>query len=92
MLHLLRAALDDPEHFDIDANVDNLKNDVENCLNNVDNLLKTCDNGRIMHDGVRTVIWGKLMQESQACLMYLQREERAIVTDIEENHEILLKK
>ena len=46
----IEAALDDPEHFDIDANVDNLKNDVENCLNNVDNLLKTCDNGRIMHD------------------------------------------
>ena len=37
----IEAALDDPEHFDIDANVDNLKNDVENCLNNVDNLLKT---------------------------------------------------
>ena len=55
----IEAALDDPEHFDIDANVDNLKNDVENCLNNVDNLLKTCDNGRIMHDGVRTVILGK---------------------------------
>ena len=55
----IEAALDDPEHFDIDANVDNLKNDVENCLNNVENLLKTCDNGRIMHDGVRTVILGK---------------------------------
>ena len=25
----IEAALDDPEHFDIDANVDNLKNDVE---------------------------------------------------------------
>ena len=79
----IEAALDDPEHFDIDANVDNLKNDVENCLNNVDNLLKTCDNGRIMHDGVRTVILGKTNAGKSSLLNVLAREERAIVTDIE---------
>ena len=79
----IESALDDPEHFDIDANVDNLKNDVENCLNNVDNLLKTCDNGRIMHDGVRTVILGKTNAGKSSLLNVLAREERAIVTDIE---------
>ena len=79
----IEAALDDPEHFDIDANVNNLKNDVENCLNNVDNLLKTCDNGRIMHDGVRTVILGKTNAGKSSLLNVLAREERAIVTDIE---------
>ena len=79
----IEAALDDPEHFDIDANVDNLKNEVENCLNNVDNLLKTCDNGRIMHDGVRTVILGKTNAGKSSLLNVLAREERAIVTDIE---------
>ena len=79
----IEAALDDPEHFDIDANVDNLKNDVENCLNNVENLLKTCDNGRIMHDGVRTVILGKTNAGKSSLLNALAKEERAIVTDIE---------
>ena len=79
----IEAALDDSEHFDIDANVDNLKNDNENCLNNVDNLLKTCDNGRIMHDGVRTVILGKTYAGKSSLLNVLAREERAIVTDIE---------
>ena len=79
----IEAALDDPEHFDIDANVNNLKNDVENCLNNVDNLLKTCDNGRIMHDGVRTVILGKTNAGKSSLLNVLAKEERAIVTDIE---------
>ena len=69
----IEAALDDPEHFDIDANVDNLKNDVENCLNNVDNLLKTCDNGRIMHDGVRTVILGKTNAGKSSLLNVLAR-------------------
>ena len=65
----IEAALDDPEHFDIDANVDNL--------------LKTCDNGRIMHDGVRTVILGKTNAGKSSLLNVLAREERAIVTDIE---------
>ena len=48
----------------------------------VDNLLKTCDNGRIMHDGVRTVILGKTNAGKSSLLNVLAREERAIVTDI----------
>lgn len=49
----------------------------------MDNLLKTCDNGRIMHDGVRTVILGKTNAGKSSLLNVLAREERAIVTDIE---------
>ena len=79
----IEAALDDPEHFNIDDNVDNLKNDVNNCLNKVDKMLKTCANGRIMHDGVRTVILGKTNAGKSSLLNVLAREERAIVTDIE---------
>jgi len=79
----IEAALDDPEHFDIDANVENLKNDVDNCLITVKKLLKTCENGRIMHDGIRTVILGKTNAGKSSLLNVLAREERAIVTDIE---------
>ena len=79
----IEAALDDPEHFNIDDNVDNLRNDVNNCLNKVDKMLKTCENGRIMHDGVRTVILGKTNAGKSSLLNVLAREERAIVTDIE---------
>lgn len=79
----IEAALDDPEHFDINDNVDKLKNDVENCRNMVDMLLKTCENGRIMHDGIRTVILGKTNAGKSSLLNLLAREERAIVTDIE---------
>ena len=47
----IESALDDPEHFDINDNVDKMTKDVDNCVDKVDKLLKTSDNGRIMRDG-----------------------------------------
>jgi len=79
----IEAALDDPEHYDVDSNVDNMKKDVDNCLDIVDKLLKTAENGQIMHDGIRTVILGKTNAGKSSLLNVLAREERAIVTDIE---------
>ena len=55
----IESALDDPEHYDINDNVDKMCTDVDNCVESVDKLLKTADNGRIMRDGIRTVILGK---------------------------------
>lgn len=79
----IEAALDDPEHIELDNYVNKLSKDVDKCVDNVDNLLKTCDNGRIAKEGIRTVILGKTNAGKSSLLNALAKEERAIVTDIE---------
>lgn len=79
----IEAALDDPEHIDLEGYVDKIKKDVDNCVDNVDKLLKTSYNGRIMREGINTVILGKTNAGKSSLLNALAKEERAIVTDVE---------
>lgn len=79
----IEAALDDPEHISLDNYVNNMSKDVDNCVDNVDKLLKTADNGRIMRDGIRTVILGKTNAGKSSLLNALAKKDCAIVTDIE---------
>ena len=78
----IETALDDPEHINIDGYGEKLRSAVEKLLEEIGTLISTCDNGRIIKEGIRTVIIGKPNVGKSSLLNVLLGEDRAIVTDI----------
>ncbi len=79
----IETALDDPEHISVDGYGGKLRVTVDNLLTELDKLLKSSDNGRIIKEGIKTVIVGKPNAGKSSLLNVLVGEDRAIVTDIE---------
>ena len=75
--------MDDPEHISVDGYGETLKITVDELLGILRELLNSCDNGRIIKEGIKTVILGKPNAGKSSLLNVLIGEERAIVTDIE---------
>lgn len=78
----IESALDDPEHISLDGYPDQLKSIAEGVQKKIEKLLSTSDNGRILTEGISTVIVGKPNAGKSSLLNTLVGEERAIVTDI----------
>ena len=78
----IESALDDPEHISIDGYSRILEKDVRELLDSLRKLLDSADDGRIMKEGIQTVIVGKPNAGKSSILNMLLGEERAIVTDI----------
>ena len=79
----IETALDDPEHIDIDGYGDTLKKVTEELLCEIQKLIDSSDSGRIMKEGIQTVIAGKPNAGKSSLLNVLAGKERAIVTNIE---------
>lgn len=79
----IETALDDPEHISVDGYGEELKVVVEKLRKELKELIDTSENGRILKEGIQTVILGKPNAGKSSLLNILSGRERAIVTDIE---------
>lgn len=78
----IESALDDPEHISLDGYPETLHGIVEAAEKEIQKLLANSDNGKILKEGISTVIIGKPNAGKSSLLNTFVGEERAIVTDI----------
>ncbi len=82
LIHL-EASIDFPDEEDVDAVEYNSLHDILNSISrDLDILLKSYDTGKILRDGVLTVISGKPNVGKSSILNAFLRYDRAIVTEI----------
>lgn len=78
----IESALDDPEHYSLEGFPQKLRVIVNDILEKVKKLLKTFDNGKVLSEGINTVIVGKPNAGKSSLLNMFVGEDRAIVTDM----------
>lgn len=79
----IENALDDTEHNSVDGYGEKLEIILKEIIKELNQLISSYDNGKIIKEGIQTVILGKPNAGKSSLLNILSGRERAIVTDVE---------
>ncbi len=78
----IESALDDPEHISLDGYGDKLAVKITDMIDQLESMIDSADTGKIISEGIRTVIVGKPNAGKSSLMNVLLGEERSIVTEI----------
>lgn len=78
----IESALDDPEHISIDGYGEELSDVIKEQKQKIRRLIDSFSEGKMIREGIKTVIVGKPNAGKSSLLNCLVGEEKAIVTDI----------
>lgn len=78
----IESALDDPEHISLDGYNERLTEKTDNIIERLEKLLSSANDGKMLKEGINTVIVGKPNAGKSSLLNLLVGEEKAIVTNI----------
>lgn len=78
----IESALDDPEHISLDGYTEEITEVVKKNILKIQKLIDSFDNGKIIKEGINTVILGKPNAGKSSLMNIMVGEDRAIVTEI----------